>query len=251
MYHNHVDKDYSHPWHTDEYLQRPETSIARWVDRNAWFRYLFPIIGWPLYLYGLPDGNHFLPLPQQRMWKESDFIEYVKCLVSSCVVVAYAVLITYAFDFNCVDIAYYYLAPIIVFGWWLTTVTYLQHHSPDTVAYDDSNWSFVRAAFETVDRTYGFGIDDLHHNISDGHVVHHLFFTKIPHYNLKVATVALRKYLQEQGVASLYRHENTYDFATRIFLYFGKFGLRAHLKSEKSSSTGPAAKGTTTDKKRS
>ena len=27
-------------------------------------------------------------------------------------------------------------------------------------------------------------LDKLMHNITNGHVVHHLFFTKIPHYNL-------------------------------------------------------------------
>ena len=68
------------------------------------------------------------------------------------------------------------------------TQTYLQHHSHETVVYDDSNWSFVLAAFETVDRKFGYGIDSLHHHITDGHVAHHLFFTQIPHYNLMIAT---------------------------------------------------------------
>ena len=39
--------------------------------------------------------------------------------------------------------------------WWLVCVTYLQHHSHDTMVYDDSKWSYVLAAFETVDRKFG------------------------------------------------------------------------------------------------
>lgn len=66
--------------------------------------------------------------------------------------------------------------------------------------FDDADFHFATAAMETVDRSYGWGIDDVHHNITDGHVVHHLFFTKIPHYNLKKATAAIRPHLEALGV---------------------------------------------------
>jgi len=117
----------------------------------------------------------------------------------------------------------------------LYTVTYLQHHSHDTKIYDDSTWSYVTAAFETVDRTYGkilgglVDIDLLHHHISDGHVVHHLFFTKIPHYNLKLATKSLVEYLKKEGLDYLYQHNNTPDFATRVVKYMYEFQTRAKL----------------------
>lgn len=66
--------------------------------------------------------------------------------------------------------------------------------------FDDADFHFATAAMETVDRQYGWGIDDAHHNITDGHVAHHLFFTKIPHYNLKKATAAIRPTLEKLGV---------------------------------------------------
>ena len=107
------------------------------------------------------------------------------------------------------------------------TVTYLQHHDHDTLVYDDHDWKFVEAAFETVDRTFGFGIDEIHHHITDGHVAHHLFFTKIPHYNLPAATKAIRKYLDEHDLAYMYKHEDTRDFILRVHKYFVQFGFKA------------------------
>lgn len=67
-------------------------------------------------------------------------------------------------------VAYYYGAPWVMLGWWLVAVTYLQHHNPETLVYDDDDWKFVDSAFETVDRTFGFGIDTLHHHITGTHI---------------------------------------------------------------------------------
>jgi omega-3 fatty acid desaturase (delta-15 desaturase) len=229
MYHNHEEKDYSHPWYTPQKLASGECDIAVWVDKTTWVRMLFPIFGWPLYLFGMPDGSHFIPFKKDRLWKESDVVECYKCVISSIVVVCYAFFILKAFQFNFMEVAYYYVAPLLMFGWWLTAVTYLQHHGPETIVYNDANWTFVKAAFETIDRTFGLGIDNLHHNITDGHVVHHLFFTKIPHYNLSEATRALKKHLNNEGHADVYKHEQTYDFIYRVYLYFYQFGHRAHV----------------------
>eukprot|EP01032_Pedospumella_encystans_P038710 gene38710-43873_t len=56
MYHNHETKDYSHPWYTPERLARPEEGKGRMMHEHTWMRVMFPYIGWPLYLYGMPDG---------------------------------------------------------------------------------------------------------------------------------------------------------------------------------------------------
>jgi omega-3 fatty acid desaturase (delta-15 desaturase) len=160
------------------------------------------------------------------MWKDSPHMERVKCLISTAVVMAYFGLIYFYFcNSDLAVMAYYYLAPLSVFGWWLVTVTYLQHHEDDTLVYDDETWKFVDAAFETVDRDYGTMVDSLSHHITNGHVVHHLFFTKIPHYHLEEATACLQKYLSENGLMHLYKHKSTKDFFLRVHMYFYNFGF--------------------------
>lgn len=232
MYHNHVEKDYSHPWYTQERFDRPDEGMARVFHRNWWLIITFPIYGWAVYLYGLPDGSHFFPFSTQRMWKNTPTVEYAKCLLSSSVVLAFVAAI-YLFCGDFQTMTFYYLVPYFIQGWWLVTVTYLQHHNPDTVAYPDSEWKFVDAAFETVDRKFGYGIDTLHHHITDGHVAHHLFFTKIPHYNLPIATKAIKDYMQLNGLGHMYKEEPTYDFPIRVHSYMAQFGFRAHLSTEK------------------
>jgi omega-3 fatty acid desaturase (delta-15 desaturase) len=54
----------------------------------------------------------------------------------------------------------------------------------------------------------------------DGHVVHHLFFTKVPHYKLEDATVALRQGLTDIGQGHLYKQIDTPNFVQEIVRQF-------------------------------
>ncbi len=241
MYHNHADKDYSHPWYTPDKLDPaagPEFALARAMENITFVRFLFPFIGWAIYLFGLPDGSHFIPLPilgpyNNRMWKESfatngDYSDHINCVISSSVVFGFAyAMLEYGFHWDWSLFAYYYLAPAIVYGWWLVTVTYLQHHDHSTMVFDNEDWNFVYSAFETIDRKFGLGIDSLCHHITDGHIVHHLFFKSIPHYNLPMATEAVYAYMAKCNLGHLVKTDNTSDFMIRVHKYFVQFGFLA------------------------
>ena len=182
------------------------------------FRVITPFFNWFVYLYvGLPDGGHLFLYG--RLWKGATRAEFARGYLSSCLAV-------------CGMIAWYsllgpafvraYCMPWMWYGWWLFTVTYFQHHYEEMLLFRDGAWSYVRGAFETIDRTYGMGIDGLHHNITDGHVLHHLFFTKVPHYHLSDATRALKEGLSSNGFGHLYQHEATPRFGVDIFTFLHK-----------------------------
>ena len=54
----------------------------------------------------------------------------------------------------------------------------------------------------------------------DGHVVHHLFFTKVPHYRLEAATTALREGMRERGQGHMYKRVDTPDYSQEIVRQF-------------------------------
>jgi hypothetical protein len=89
---------------------------------------------------------------------------------------------------------------------WLFIVTYMQHHHDDAKVYKEGAWNFLDGGLETVDRKMGWGVDWLHHRITDCHLVHHLFFTQIPHYNLRKATDHIAPLLKQHGVYKLTDH---------------------------------------------
>ena len=105
------------------------------------------------------------------------------------------------------------MAPYLCFSWWLFTVTYLQHHDYDTKAYDENEWEYVLGGLETIDREFGYGVDELTHHITDCHVAHHMF-SNMPHYNLPKATDGVRSVLEPRG---LYKKRDTRDFVSKVF----------------------------------
>jgi len=84
---------------------------------------------------------------------------------------------------------------------WLVFVTFLQHTDPTMPHYRASEWTFARGAAATIDRDFGFIGQHIFHDIIETHVLHH-YVSRIPFYNAREATDAIRKVMGEH-----YRYE--------------------------------------------
>jgi omega-3 fatty acid desaturase (delta-15 desaturase) len=194
---HHNDIEHDHSWVP---IQRSDfKSIPNFPNKFARFSPILLIL-YPVYLLqesntGGFSGNHFNPF--SPMFQKS---ERLGAAISSMTVIVF--LGTLLKNLLLTDFLYYYAGPYVIFIIWLALVTYLQHTDEKGLYFKGASWDYLRAALSTFDRTYshlidpfnlGYGwiLDHLHHNISDAHVVHHLFFTAIPHYRLKEATAAI------------------------------------------------------------
>ncbi|KAL3811009.1 hypothetical protein ACHAXA_002286 [Cyclostephanos tholiformis] len=211
--HNHLERDYSHQWYIreDSHDLHPLIRLAH-ATRMIFlpFLYFFYLVA------GVPDGGHVLFYG--RMWDGHGVKEKINASMSVFVSIftsgyLWHVMGTHDFVVVC-------MIPWLVMSFWLFMVTYLQHHSSDGRLYTDDTFTFERGAFETVDRDYGKWVNRLSHHMMDGHVVHHLFFTKVPHYKLEGATLALREGMKELGLEGMYKSVNTPDYSQEIVRQF-------------------------------
>jgi omega-3 fatty acid desaturase (delta-15 desaturase) len=248
MYHNHLEKDYSYPWLHEPSKDPPVFHLIMidTIPMKLYRAFVFPFFAYayylaaPEFLFGLRagvDGNHFVPFESVsgRLWKDASRRDKVECLVSNASIGMWLFFFIHVFyDGSPLLFARLFLPTWSVFIFCLFAVTFLQHHDEDTKVYDDSTWSYATAAFETVDRDYGAFVNLLHHHISDCHVVHHLFFTKIPHYNLRKATDAMVVYLAENNLSHLYKTEKAYAWPVQLMKYMWYGMIRVVLVTKDS-----------------
>ena len=161
------------------------------------------IFGWPAYLLsgstgGLKYGtsNHFWPIKpfSKKLWPS----DWVKKVWISDIGVAFVLigLITLGFKVGIFPILGMYLGPLLVVNCWLVIYTWLHHTDSDVPHLSNSEFSFMRGAFLSIDRPYGKILNILHHNIGSTHVVHHVCPT-IPHYHAREATIAIKRAFKE------------------------------------------------------
>lgn len=211
--HNHLERDYSHQWFIrEEADDLPDVFKLSYKTRNL----QLPILYMVYLLAGVPDGGHVFFYG--KMWDGEPMKEKLRGAIS--VSISMATALSLWMTMGTADFAVVIFMPWLVLSFWLFMVTYLQHHSDDGVLYTDDTWSFTRGAFQTVDRDYGKWINRMSHHMMDGHVVHHLFFTKVPHYRLEEATTALQEGLRDIGKSHLYKQIDTPDFTQEIIRQF-------------------------------
>ena len=156
-------------------------------------------LGWPAYLLSGSTGgikygtsNHFWPEKPfsktlwtsgwaKKVWISDIGTALVLFLIFKCI-----------FVYGFIPVLAMYIFPLLIVNCWLVVYTWLHHTDTDVPHLSNSEFTFIRGAFLTIDRPYGKIIDFLHHNIGSSHVVHHLFPT-IPHYHAKEATKYIKK----------------------------------------------------------
>jgi omega-3 fatty acid desaturase (delta-15 desaturase) len=187
--HNHVEHD--HSWRPV-----PKHLYVKYEGISKFLRFSYALLVlYPIYLLADTDftsGNHFNPY--SRLFSKE---ERVGSFISTFCVVAWLTFLFVTFPVMTLLDAYF--MPYLFFVMWLDLVTYLHHTDSTMTYYRDNAWSFLKGGLSTVDRSYGAVIDHLHHDIGT-HMIHHLFFTKIPHYHLLDATEALKPILGEHYV---------------------------------------------------
>lgn len=182
----------------EEEVFRPCRAEEDRLFRKILFRSgIFVLIGWPMYKLGFRNlttyspvkGSHYLPL--SNLFTPSVRVSWYLGLAALAGFLAlYIGLgVTYGWGF----FAKYILAPYLIYGGWLTFVTYMHHVAPEVPVYDAKDWTRLRGALASVDRNYG-PFNWITHNIGNLHVVHHINPT-IPHYRLQEATDAVRPLL--------------------------------------------------------
>jgi len=155
----------------------------------------FPLFAYPFYLWKRSpgkEGSHFDPACDLFTPGEKKMVETSNAFMLGML----GVLAVGTLALGPLAMFNLYFVPYWMFVVWLDVVTYLHHHGAHTGEqmpwYRGEEWSYLRGGLTTLDRDYGI-FNKIHHDIGT-HVVHHLF-PQIPHYNLEVATEAVKPVL--------------------------------------------------------
>lgn len=157
------------------------------------------LLGWPLYLLFNASSRHYDEFanhfdPWSPIFSKRERFE-VAVSDAALVGVLYG-LGALAKSFGWPWLIKTYVVPYFIVNHWLVMITLLQHSHPELPHYHGKDWDWLRGALATVDRSYGWLLNTLHHHIADTHVCHHLF-SQLPHYHAEEATKVITPLLGE------------------------------------------------------
>ena len=111
----------------------------------------------------------------------------------------------FAKKFGAAEVALWYFAPYLVCNFYTVLYTWLHHTDENVPHYGDETFTGLRGAMSTIDRTYPWAIEHLHHRIGSTHVAHHVY-PKVPHYRAAELTERMKTILVPKGVHRLPLH---------------------------------------------
>lgn len=156
-------------------------------------------LGWPMYLfrnavgpekYANQSKSHFNPY--SALFQEKDRAGVLLSVVS--LVAMLAALWKFYQIVGGAGFVCYYFVPYLIVNYHLVLITFLQHTDEYIPHYRSKEFTWLRGALATVDRSFGWFVDHHIHHIADTHVAHHLFST-MPFYHAQEATTHLREKL--------------------------------------------------------
>ncbi|XP_019236112.1 PREDICTED: delta(12)-fatty-acid desaturase FAD2-like [Nicotiana attenuata] len=161
------------------------------------------ILGWPLYLVFNASGRlyhrfacHFYPYSPIY-----DNRERIQIYISDAGVIgASYVLYRNALAQSLAWLICFYGVPLQIMSIFIVLITFLHRTHSSLPHYDSSEWDWLRGMSSDSGRLSDWGRDSVlnkvFHNITDTHVLHHLF-TTMPHYHATEATKAIKPLLGE------------------------------------------------------
>lgn len=155
---------------------------------GGWLAYLFTnVTGQPVAdsAWGM---NHFNP--SSAIFESRDYWYIV--LSDLGLLIQSFVLYTWYKNYGGFNLFVNWFVPYIFVNHWLVFITFLQHLDPAMPHYEAGEWNFARGAAATMDREFGFIGKHLFHDIIETHVLHH-YCSRIPFYNARVASEAIKK----------------------------------------------------------
>jgi len=159
----------------------------------GWLGYLATnVSGQPLPGVSKLNANHFNP--SSVLFEKKDYWYIV--LSDIGILTQLFVIYTWYKNFGAFNVAVNYFIPYLFVNHWLVFITYLQHSDPRMPHYESEQWTFARGAAATMDREFGFVGRYLFHDIIETHVLHH-YVSRIPFYNGREATEAIKKVMGE------------------------------------------------------